>query len=156
MQPGVLRTFEFHPATVSKHSEAIGVANTAFGLTTSGVSASDGTTAHTMSRSLTITEDLLMEKKLSPIPPGEILLEEFLAPLGISQNRLANDIDVPVSRIAGIVKGRRSITADTALRLGEYFGTSPELWTNLQSSFELRLARQTYWPDAKARIRARA
>jgi addiction module HigA family antidote len=95
-------------------------------------------------------------KQLGPIPPGEILLEEFLTPLGISQNRLASDIDVPVSRIAGIVKGTRSITADTALRLGKYFGTSPELWTNLQASYEMRLARQTYWPEAKTRIRARA
>jgi addiction module HigA family antidote len=95
-------------------------------------------------------------KHLDPIPPGEILLEEFLTPLGISQNRLASDIDVPVSRIAGIVKGARAITADTALRLGEYFGTSPEVWTNLQASYELRLARRTYWPEAKARIRTRA
>jgi antitoxin HigA-1 len=97
-----------------------------------------------------------MQKRLDPIPPGEVLLEEFMLPLGISQNRLACDIDVPVSRIAGIVKGTRAITADTALRLGEYFGTSPELWTNLQASYEMRVARQTYWPEAKARIRARA
>jgi addiction module HigA family antidote len=95
-------------------------------------------------------------KRLDPIPPGEVLLEEFLLPLGISQNRLASDIDVPVSRISGIVRGTRSITADTALRLAEYFGTSPELWTNMQASFELRLARQTYWPEARGRIRPRA
>jgi addiction module HigA family antidote len=97
-----------------------------------------------------------MTRKLDPIPPGEILLEDFLRPMGISQNRLASDIDVPVSRIAGIVGGRRAITADTALRLGEYFGTEPELWTNLQASYEMRIARQTYWPEARARIRARA
>lgn len=97
-----------------------------------------------------------MDKALDPIPPGEILLEEFMAPLAISQNRLASDIDVPVSRIAGIVKGTRAITADTALRLGEYFGTSPEMWMNLQASYEMRLAKQTYWPEAKMRIRARA
>ena len=96
-----------------------------------------------------------MEQTLDPIPPGEILLEEFLHPLGISQNRLAGDIDVPVSRIAGIVKGTRAITADTALRLGAYFGTSPELWMNLQASYDMRRARQTYWPEAKARIRVR-
>ena len=77
-----------------------------------------------------------MSKMLDPIPPGEILLEEFLRPLGISQNRLASDIDVPVSRIAGIVKGDRAITAGTALRLGEYFGTAPEIWTNLQAGYE--------------------
>lgn len=97
-----------------------------------------------------------MDKALDPIPPGEILLEEFMAPLAISQNRLASDIDVPVSRIAGIVKGTRAITADTALRLGEYFGTSPEMWMHLQASYEMRLAKQTYWPEAKMRIRARA
>jgi antitoxin HigA-1 len=97
-----------------------------------------------------------MPTQLDPIHPGEILLEEFMLPLGISQNRLASDIDVPVSRIAGIVRGMRAITADTALRLGEYFGTSAEFWTNLQASYEMRIARQTYWPEAKARIRARA
>lgn len=97
-----------------------------------------------------------MNTQLSPIPPGEILLEEFLRPLGISQNRLAGDIDVPVSRVAGIVKGSRAITADTALRLGEYFGTSPEMWMNLQASYEMRLARQSYWPEARSRIRRMA
>lgn len=95
-------------------------------------------------------------KRLDPIPPGEVLHEEFMVPLGISQNRLASDIDVPVSRISGIVKGSRAITADTALRLAEYFGTSPQLWTNLQASYELRLAKQTYWPEARTRIRRRA
>lgn len=97
-----------------------------------------------------------MDEDLDLIPPGEILLEEFLTPMGISQNRLASDIDVPVSRIADIVKGRRAITADTALRLGEYFGTTPEMWMNLQAGYDMRLARRTYWPEAKARIRARA
>jgi addiction module HigA family antidote len=95
-------------------------------------------------------------EKLSPIPPGEVLLEEFLTPMGISQSRLAGDIDVPPSRIAEIVNGRRAITADTALRLGEYFGTSPQLWLNLQASYDLRVAERSYWPAAKGRIRARA
>ena len=95
-------------------------------------------------------------KKLDPIPPGEVLLEEFLHPMGISQTRLASDIDVPVSRVAEIVNGRRSITADTALRLGTYFGTAPQLWLNLQASYDLRVAEQSYWPEAKGRIRARA
>ena len=81
-----------------------------------------------------------MTKRLAPIPPGEILLKEFLTPLGISQNRIARDIDVPVSRIAGIIKGDRAITADTALRLAAYFGTSAEMWLRLQSSFDLRVA----------------
>ncbi len=95
-------------------------------------------------------------KKLDPIPPGEILLEEFLSPMGISQTRLASDIDVPVSRVADIVNGRRTITADTALRLATYFGTSAQMWLNLQASYDLRVAEQSYWPEAKARIRARA
>ena len=69
-----------------------------------------------------------MSGHLEPIPPGEILLCEFMEPLGISQNRLARDIEVPVSRVAGIVKGARAITADTALRLGAYFGVSAEMW----------------------------
>jgi addiction module HigA family antidote len=94
-------------------------------------------------------------KKLDPIPPGEILLEEFLVPMAISQTRLASDIDVPVSRVADIVNGRRAITADTALRLGTYFGTSPQMWLNLQASYDLRVAESGYWPEAKARIRAR-
>ena len=98
----------------------------------------------------------MAEKKLDPIPPGEILLEEFLVPMGISQTRLASDIDVPVSRIAEIVRGNRAITADTALRLAAYFGTTAQMWLNLQASFDLRIAEASYWPEAKARIRARA
>ncbi|MCB1545971.1 MAG: HigA family addiction module antidote protein [Methylobacteriaceae bacterium] len=82
-------------------------------------------------------------KKLDPIPPGEILLEEFLRPLGVSQNRLARDIGVPVSRIAGIVKGERAITAETALRLAAYFGTSAEMWLALQADYDLRVLRRS-------------
>lgn len=89
-----------------------------------------------------------------PIAPGEILLEEFMEPLGVSQNRLARDIDVPVSRVAAIVRGSRAITADTALRLAQYFGTSPEMWLRLQSQYDLRLAQRTTWPKVKSRIRA--
>lgn len=96
-----------------------------------------------------------MTEDLDLIAPGEILIEEFLTPLGISQNRLASDIDVPVSRIAEIVKGKRAITADTALRLGEYFGTTPDMWMNLQAGYDMRLARRTYWPEARTRIRSR-
>jgi addiction module HigA family antidote len=96
-----------------------------------------------------------MARLLDPIPPGEILLEEFLRPLGISQNELARAIDVPVSRVAGIVKGTRAITADTALRLGLYLGTSAEMWLALQSQHDLRVAQRTTWPKVKARIKAR-
>ncbi len=80
-------------------------------------------------------------KNLSPIPPGEILLEEFMTPMGVSQNKLSRDIDIPVSRISEIVHGKRSITADTALRLAAFFGTSAEMWLNLQTDFDLRRAR---------------
>jgi antitoxin HigA-1 len=78
-----------------------------------------------------------------PIHPGEILLEEFLKPLGISQNALSRDLDVPLQRINQIVLGKRSITIDTALRLAKYFGTSPELWLNLQSRYDLEKARDS-------------
>jgi len=93
------------------------------------------------------------EEMLPPIPPGEILLEEFMAPLGISCNKLARDIDVPANRISEIVAGRRAITADTALRLAKYLGTSPEVWLGLQMDYELRLARQNSWPLVEPHIR---
>jgi addiction module HigA family antidote len=97
----------------------------------------------------------MTRKLLDPIPPGEILLEEFLKPMGISQNQLARDLDVPVSRVAGVVAGERAITADTALRLAIYFGTTAEFWLNLQSEYDLQVARQTVWPKIKGRIRPR-
>ena len=81
-------------------------------------------------------------KRLEPIHPGEILLEDFMRPLGISINQLARDLDVPPNRIGAIVNGARSITADTALRLGTYFGVSPETWLGLQIDYDLRLIRQ--------------
>ena len=105
------------------------------------------------SKSSTTTEVAHM---LEPIHPGEVLAEEFMAPLGVSQNRLARDIDVPVSRIAGIVKGGRSITADTALRLARFFGTSAELWTNMQSDYDLRVARRVAGPEIDKRVRVLA
>lgn len=71
------------------------------------------------------------------IHPGEILTEEFMIPLGISQNKLALDIHVPVPRINAIVHGKRSITADTALRLGAYFGIEPQFWMNLQTNYDI-------------------
>lgn len=81
-----------------------------------------------------------MIRKKNLIPPGEILLEEFLRPMKISQNKLAMDIRVPTPRINAIVNGRRAITADTALRLGKYFGTGPEFWINLQNNYDLCIA----------------
>jgi addiction module HigA family antidote len=83
-----------------------------------------------------------MSSYLDPIHPGEILLEDFLKPMEISINKLARDIEVPPGRISTIVNGKRSITADTALRLAAYFETSPELWLNLQSDYDLRVARR--------------
>lgn len=71
------------------------------------------------------------------IHPGEILREEFMIPMGISQNKLAIELHIPVTRIGEIVNERRGITADTAVRLGIYFGTGPEFWTNLQSNYDL-------------------
>jgi len=82
------------------------------------------------------------KQRLDPIHPGEILLGEFLNPLGISINRLARDLDVPPNRVSAIVNGTRSITADTALRLGAYFGVSAETWLGLQLDYELRVARK--------------
>lgn len=81
-------------------------------------------------------------KRRDPIHPGEILLEDFMKPLGISANQLARDLDVPSNRISAIVNGARSITADTALRLGTYFRISPETWRVLQIDYDLRLIRQ--------------
>jgi len=82
-----------------------------------------------------------MTERLTPIHPGEVLQEEFLRPMGISQNRLALCLRVPVTRINDIVRGRRAITADTALRLARFFGTSAQFWLNLQASYDLDLAR---------------
>ncbi len=78
-------------------------------------------------------------KKIAPIHPGEILLEEFLKPLGISQYRLAKDIRVPARRINEIVQGKRSISADTALRLSRYFKLSERFWLNLQARYDLEV-----------------
>ena len=82
----------------------------------------------------------MKNKKLPPIHPGEILLEEFLKPMDISQYRLAKDISVPPRRINEIVHGKRSITADTALRLGRFFEIAPQFWLNLQNRFDLEVA----------------
>ena len=111
----------------------------------------------TTSRSSSITVKIVMAKKLlDPIPPGEILLKEFMRPLGVSINRLARDIGVPPNRISGIVNGKRSITADTALRLGKYFGTSAETWLDLQSDYDLRMIRRTAGDEIEAQVRVRA
>jgi addiction module HigA family antidote len=91
-------------------------------------------------------------RKLPPIHPGEILREEFLAPLGLSQNALARALAVPPRRINEIVLEKRGITADTALRLARYFGTTPELWLHLQTGYDLRLARRDNEADIVAHV----
>ncbi len=95
-----------------------------------------------MLKSPITTEDKDMEQQLSPVHPGEILAEEFLRPMGISQYRLAKDIFVSPRRINEIVQGHRSLTADTALRLAKFFGTSDIFWLNLQARYDLDLQRQ--------------
>lgn len=94
-------------------------------------------------------------KLLDPIHPGEILNEEFMKPLGISINRLSRDLHVPPNRIHAIVHGTRSITADTALRLASYLGTAPETWLNLQSEYDLRIARRTVGDEIAMTVRKR-
>ena len=94
-----------------------------------------------------------MTKKLPPIHPGEILNEEFIVPLGITQYRVAKDIAVPPRRINEIVNGERAITADTALRLGRYFGVSPQFWLNLQSHYDLETTSLRIAPILKKEVR---
>ncbi len=94
-----------------------------------------------------------MKTKLKPIHPGEILLKEFLEPIEISQNRLSRDIDVPTTRIFDIVHGKRGISSDTALRLSAYFGTTAEFWMNLQTRYDLKMAKSKSWADLEGRIR---
>ena|SRR3990172_5010139 len=96
----------------------------------------------------------MSSKKIAPIHPGEILLEEFLRPMRISQNRIALDIRVPARRINEIVRGKRRITADTALRLAKYFDMSPQFWLGLQMGYDLDIAedRLAKRPDREVRV----
>jgi addiction module HigA family antidote len=93
--------------------------------------------------------------EFAPVTPGEMLKEEFLAEYGLSQNRLAKAIGISPNRIAEIVNNRRRISADTALRLGLYFGNSAEFWLNLQAHYDLKLARRKLKPEDAKRIKAR-
>ncbi len=92
------------------------------------------------------------KKLLDPITPGEILREDFMEPLGISINQLSRDLAVPPNRISEIVNGKRTITADTALRLQRYFGVEAQFWLNLQSEYDLRIVRRKIWNDLEKRI----
>ena len=96
-----------------------------------------------------------MKNEFAPVTPGEMLREEFLKEYGLSQNQLAKAIGISPNRIAEIVNNRRRITADTALRLGLYFDNSAEFWLNLQTHYDLKLARKNLKPDAVKRIKAR-
>ena len=91
-------------------------------------------------------------RKLAPVHPGEVLLHDFLEPLGLSQYRLAHDLSVPPRRINEIVHGKRAITADTALRLARYFGMSEQFWLNLQARHDLELARDRLGPRLAAEV----
>jgi addiction module HigA family antidote len=97
-----------------------------------------------------------MPVKLDPIAPGEILLEEFLKPMALSQSALARAIGVTPGRVNDIVHGRRGITADTAARLAPYFGTSPDFWINLQARYDAKVASTRLMPRMAKRIRPRA
>lgn len=94
-----------------------------------------------------------MAKMLDEIYPGEILLEDFMKPMGISARQLASDIDVSPSRISELVNGLRPITADTALRLGLFFGMEPRFWLNLQSEYDMRIADRELRAKISPRIR---
>lgn len=91
-------------------------------------------------------------RTLPPIHPGEILKEDLMAPLGLSANRLARDLRVPVTRVSEILHGRRSITADTALRLARYFGTTPQFWMNLQTAYDLDVAERESAPAIEREV----
>jgi addiction module HigA family antidote len=94
-----------------------------------------------------------MAKKLAPITPGEILLHEFMEPLGVSPNKLARDIDAPVGRVSEIIRKNRAFTPDTAIRFSIYFGTTAEFWMNLQSRYDLKKAREELLPALRNDIR---
>ena len=98
---------------------------------------------------------LMANNEFAPVTPGEMLKEEFLAEYGLSQNQLAMAVGISPNRLTEIIRNRRRITADTALRLGLYFGNSPEFWMNLQSHYDLKMARRNITSQDVRRIRAK-
>ena len=98
----------------------------------------------------------MKKEKLHPVHPGEVLLEEFLKPMGLSQNRLALNIGVPPRRINEIVLGKRGITADTALRLAKFFGTSAEFWLGLQAQYDLDVTSEKLGDRLEQEVKAYA
>jgi antitoxin HigA-1 len=147
----------FHRETDWKSWLVIVAGNTVFALTTNGVFVSAGRIAMPWTSKSLITIGFTMSrpKKLPPIHPGEVLQEEFLAPLGISQYRLAKDTSVPPRRINEIVRGQRSISTDTALRLSRYFGTSERFWTNLQTRYDLEIEKDRLGTRLDREVHAR-
>jgi len=107
------------------------------------------------SKSRTTTKKVQKEDLLPLITPGEFLEEEFLEPLGLSMNALSIALRVPQTRILGIVRSGRAITADTALRLGQYFGMEPEFWMNLQSNYELKKAKREKLAQIQVEVQRR-
>jgi antitoxin HigA-1 len=101
---------------------------------------------------LSITTEAAMAKKLPPVHPGEVLLEDFLNPLGLSQYRLAKGLSVPPRRINEIVLAKRAVTADTALRLARFFGTSDRFWMNLQAAYDLDVERDRLGSRLEAEV----
>ncbi len=96
-----------------------------------------------------------MTRRLPPVHPGEVLAEDFMKPLGLTQYRVAKDIGVPALRISRIMRGQRSVTADTALRLARYFGTSPEVWLRLQAAYDLEVAQRQIGKRIEREVKAR-
>lgn len=107
----------------------------------------------TKSKSSTTTRARREAKKMPPLHPGEMLREEFMIPLGLSGNALALSLRVPATRISEILKERRSITADTALRLAQYFRMSPEFWMNLQATYDLEVAEDALGSEIRQGVR---
>lgn len=100
--------------------------------------------------------DIVTGERLPPLHPGEMLQEEFMVPLGLSAYKLAKELKVPVNRITGVIRGERSVTADTAMRLERYFGMSADFWLNLQADHDLEVARRDLAAKIEAEVQPRA
>lgn len=98
----------------------------------------------------------MAQHDLEPIAPGEILRHEFMEPLGLSDSQLARELDLPAGRVSEILDGRGGVTAEVALRLEKYFGVSAQFWLNLQSRYDLKIARRDVGPDIDARVSRRS
>src|SRR5712691_588059 len=102
-----------------------------------------------------MAQNVKKNKKLKPVHPGEVIKGDVLDPLGMSVNKLALELRVPVTRMSEIVHGRRSVPADTALRLARYLGTSPQFWTNLQADYDLQVAEDEIGEEINLQVRPR-